>query len=161
MKIPGCHILGLLLLTATSYAQDTFVITGTAIPDELVKLNYGSVPKGIRAFDLDICNVTSDKQSVVSSAIYQALAQANAGLQPIGRAIMLAVILRNQNHSLASILNLVLNSATGVLSVVGAAKTAGSAGWRRVGVAVGTATNYELEAGSHRGSGREIRESGS
>jgi len=123
MKIPGCHILGLLLLTATSYAQDTFVITGTAIPDELVKLNYGSVPKGIRAFDLDICNVTSDKQSVVSSAIYQALAQANAGLQPIGRAIMLAVILRNQNHSLASILNLVLNSATGVLSVVGAAKT--------------------------------------
>jgi hypothetical protein len=59
----------------------------------------------------------------VSSEIYQALAQSNAGLQPIGRQIMLAAILRNQNHSVASILNMLLNSATGVLSVLGAAKT--------------------------------------
>jgi hypothetical protein len=35
---------------------------------------------------------------------------------------MLAAILRNQNHSLLNILNVVLNSTTGVLSVLGASK---------------------------------------
>jgi hypothetical protein len=113
----------MMLGSGAGFAQDTFVVTGTAIPAELLKLNYGSLPTSVRAFDLSICNVTANKQSLVSSEIYQALAQSNAGLQPIARQIMLAAILRNQNHSVASILNMVLNSATGVLSVLGAAKT--------------------------------------
>jgi hypothetical protein len=116
-------VLAITLARGAACAQDTFVVTGTAIPAELLKLNYGSLPASVRAFDLSICNASANKQSVVSSEIYQALAKSNAGLQPIGRQIMLAAILRNQNHSVASILNLILNSATGVLSVLGAAKT--------------------------------------
>jgi hypothetical protein len=113
----------LLFLAAACSAQNTFVVTGSAIPDELLKANYGSLPKGVRAFDLNVCNVTGNKQSVVSSEIYQALTDSNPGLQPIGRAILLAAILRNQNHSVASILSMVLSSATGILSIVGTTKT--------------------------------------
>lgn len=107
---------------AFAQAQATFEITGTPIPPRLLQENYGSVPKGIGAYDLSICNVTDVKQSIVSSRIYQALSQANAGLQPIGRQIMLAAILRNQNHSAINILNVVLSSTTGVLSVLNSSK---------------------------------------
>ncbi len=104
-------------------AQNIFVVTGSVIPSDLLKLNYGPLPKSIRAFDLSVCNVSANREPIVSSAIYQAVAKSNAGLQPIGRAIMLAAILRNQNHSVAAVLNLVLGSATGILSVLGTART--------------------------------------
>ncbi|MBV8808591.1 MAG: hypothetical protein JO033_07950 [Acidobacteriaceae bacterium] len=105
-----------MIFGAGLFAQGTFVITGTAIPPALLQQNYGRMPKGIEAFDLSICNVTATKQSVVSSEIYQALAESNSELRPIGRQIMLASILRNQSHSPAAILGLILNSTAGVLS---------------------------------------------
>ena len=85
-----------MLWVAGCSAQATFAVTGSLIPDELVKLNYGTPPKGMRAFDLSICNVTDNKQPLISSQIYQALADGNPGLQPVGRAIMLAAILRSE-----------------------------------------------------------------
>lgn len=108
---------GIVLLNGTSFAQATFDITGTPIPANLLQQNYGTMPKGIGAYDLSICNVTEAKQSVVSSRIYQALSNSNSALEPIGREIMLAAILRNQNRSFLNMLGVVLNSTTSVLSV--------------------------------------------
>jgi hypothetical protein len=98
--------------------QPTFDVTGTAIPAELLTTNFGPLPKGIGGYDLSICNMTDARHSLVSSAIFQALAEAQNTLQPIGRQIMLAAILRNQNHSPASIVSMALGSTTSVLSVV-------------------------------------------
>jgi hypothetical protein len=117
-----------LLLLQVAYADDNFAVTGTAIPDGLLQQNYGKLPKGIAGYDLNICNVGAVKQSVVSSEIYQALAQANAGLQPIGRQIMLAALLRNQSRSRGAILSMALNSVTGVLSILTSSKLSPPAG---------------------------------
>ena len=114
--------LGMLLLSSGGSAQATFDITGTPIPTNLLQQNYGPIPRGIAAYDVNICNVTDEKQSIVSSRIYQALSSSNPALEPIGREIMFAAILHNQNHSVAAILNVVLNSTTGVLSVFGSSK---------------------------------------
>ncbi len=105
-----------------SSAQNTFTITGTAIPAELVQQNYGRLPKSITAYDLNVCNVSGSKQSVVSSEIYQALSQSNTGLQPIGKQIMLAAILRNQNRSSGTLFTVTLNSVTGILSILSSSK---------------------------------------
>jgi hypothetical protein len=121
-------LVGLLLLSTAAMAQDSFAVTGTVVPAELLKLNYGPMPAGIRAFDLSICNTAASKQSVVSSEIYQALAQSNPGLKPIGRQIMLAAILRNQRRSLVSVLNVVLNSTTSVLAILSGGRSAVPAG---------------------------------
>lgn len=104
-----------------SFAQSAFTVTGTPIPPALIRQTYGSVPKTVSAYDLNICNASSVKQSLVSSEIYQALSAGDA-IQPIGRDIMLASILRNQNHSAANILKISLASATAVLSVIGSSK---------------------------------------
>ena len=111
--------LGLLLLSWSGSAQVGFEITGTPIPPKLLQQNYGNIPRGISAYDLNICNASGTKESIVSSRIYQALSNSSPTLEPIGREIMFATILRNQNHSVASILSVVLNSATSVLSIVG------------------------------------------
>ena len=87
-------------------------------------MNYGKLPKSIQAFDLNICNQGTEKQAVTSSQIYQALVQANSHLQPIGRQIIMGEILQNQQRSLTTVLAVVLNSTVGVLSVLGAARTA-------------------------------------
>jgi hypothetical protein len=110
---------GALLLSCTGSAQVAFEITGTPIPAKLLQQNYGSIPRGISAYDLNICNASATKESIVSSRIYQALSNSSPMLQPIGREIMFAAILRNQNHSTATILSVILTSATGVLSIVG------------------------------------------
>jgi len=121
-------LLALIFCTAGLLAaQDTFTVTGTPIPADLLKMNYGPMPKGVAGFDINLCNVTEAKHAVTSSQIYQALMEAQPDLQPIGRQIMLAAILRNQNHSLRSLLNLGLTSTTGVLSVLGQGRTAASA----------------------------------
>lgn len=122
MQAVGRVLAGLVLCSIAGFAQDTFVVTGTAIPSDLLQQNYGRMPKGISAYDLSICNITDQKQSIVSSRIYQALAESNAGLQPIGRQIMLATILRNQNRSASTILNIALNSVSGVLAVVSSSR---------------------------------------
>ncbi len=111
--------LGVLVISGFALGQANFEVTGTPIPANLLQQNYGNVPRGISAYDLNICNITDAKQSVVSSKIYQALAESNTALQPIGREIMLAIILRNQSHSLSNILNVLLTSTTGILSVLG------------------------------------------
>ena len=104
-------------------AQNTFEITGTPVPAQLLTQNYGNLVKGVSAYDLNICNITDTRQSLTSSKVYQALMQADATIQPVGRQIMLASILRNQNRSLANILNLALSSATGVLTLVGSSSS--------------------------------------
>jgi hypothetical protein len=118
----------LVVLAGLSCPAATFEVTGTAIPQSLVQENYGKMPAGIGAYDLSICNVTGTKQSVTSSEIYQAVASSTNDLEPIGKQIMLAPILRNQNHSAGSIANVILSSATGVFSVLGASNRSIPAG---------------------------------
>ena len=141
MKLISLVIGGLLAMTAA--AQETFSVTGTQIPTELVKVNYGKLPKTIQAYDLNICNQGTEKQSVTSSQIYQALVQANSHLQPIGRQIIMGEILQNQQRSVATVLAVVLNSAVGVLSVLGAARTAVPTNVL-AGAAVGSAVGQQL-----------------
>jgi hypothetical protein len=138
MKIFNClYVIGLLIPALLS-AQNTFTISGTAIPDDLLKMNYGPMPKGIEGYDLNICNVTDAKKPITSSEIYQALMEAQGDLRPIGKQIMLAVILRNQNHSLRTWLNLGLGSTTSVLSVLGErAKTSSALSAVALGALVG------------------------
>ncbi len=128
MKFFAWAVLSSLLCGAMASAQNTFAVTGTAIPASLLQQNYGKLPKDTTGYDLNICNVTNVKQSIVSSEIYQALAQSNTGLQPIGRQIMLAAILRNQNHSAGTVLSMVMNSVTGVLSALSSSKYGPPAG---------------------------------
>jgi hypothetical protein len=103
-------------------AQDRISVTGTPIPQQLLVENYGKMPKGIVAYDLSICNVSEQKQTVVSSEIYQALANANVQVTPIGRQIMLASVLQNQSRSLSTILSVALGSSTGIVAVLGTSK---------------------------------------
>jgi hypothetical protein len=141
MKLIGVAICGMLTMTAA--AQQTFSVTGTHIPVELVKVNYGRLPKTIQGFDLNICNQSSAKQSLTSSQVYQALVEANPYLQPIGRQIMMGEILQNQQRSVTTVLTVVLNSAVGVLSVLGAARS-GIPPNVLAGAAVGTAVGQQL-----------------
>jgi len=134
MKI-GTLTIGLIgLISKVAFAQTTFEVTGTAIPQALLQQNYGKLPNGIAGYDLNICNISGSRQSVVSSEIYQALAQSTSGLQPIGRQILLSAIVRGQNRTVSAILNAALASATGVLSILGSANHGVPAG------AVATAT---------------------
>jgi hypothetical protein len=106
----------------TADAQTTFSVTGTQIPPDLVRVNYGKIPNTIEAFDLNICNDSNDKHGVTASQIYQALAESNVQLRPLGGQIMFAMILQNQKRSATTVLSLVLTSAVGVLSVLGASR---------------------------------------
>ena len=120
----GLFILALTMSLAHAvWAQDKFTVSGTPIPSDLVKQNYGQLPKGVNAYDLSICNVTTDRQAMVSSQIYQSLAQSNLSLKPIGRQIMLASILRNQRRSAMTILNVALTAGTGVFALLSTSKT--------------------------------------
>lgn len=121
MKLIGITMFGALAITAA--AQNTFSVTGAQIPLDLVKVNYGRLPKTIQAFDLNICNESGEKHSVTSSQIYQAVVQTNPNLQPIGRQIMMGAVLQNQQRTATTILTVALNSAIGVLSVLGAARS--------------------------------------
>ena len=122
LKLIGRYLAALVLLVRFTSAQTTFAVTGTAIPAELLQQNYGKLPKGIVGYDLNVCNVSDQKQSIVSGEIFQTLMQTTPGLQPIGREIMLATILRNQNRSRGTILTVALNSAMAVFSVLGSTK---------------------------------------
>jgi hypothetical protein len=55
---------------------------------------------------------------VISTRIYQELANSNVSITPIGKQIMLASILRNQGWSVTEILNVALVSATGVMALL-------------------------------------------
>ncbi len=136
-------VFGFLLTSWLASAQSNFAVTGAAIPAALLQQNYGRVPKGITGFDLNICNTSATKQSIVSSQIYQALAESNPGLQPIGRQMMLAAILHNQNRSIATLLPIVLNSITGVLSILGSTKYNPPTGLV-AGVALGTISVQQI-----------------
>lgn len=135
-------------LGVASFGQSTFQVTGTPIPVTLSKQNYGKTPKGITAYDLSICNSTATKQSVVSSQIYQALSKSNPAIQPIGRQIVLASILQTQNWSVLRILDVVLNSASGVLAVLSSSKNSGS-GRLLAAVALGSLSAQQLTMGQN------------
>lgn len=130
-------------LTGLAVAQTDFQVTGTPIPTNLLRQNYGAIPKGISAYDLNICNVSATKQSLVSSRVYQALAGAGASLEPIGRDIMLAAIIRNQARTLSSILGITLNSTTTVLSVLSASRYRMPSG-AMTGITLGSITGQQL-----------------
>lgn len=129
MRSIAAAALGFALAAGSSFAQNTFTVTGTQIPQSLLQQNYGTVPKGVTAYDLNICNSSAAKQTVISSEVYQTLAAANVTIQPIGRQIMLAAILRNQSHSPSSLLKMSLSSATAVLSVLSSSKYHIPSGW--------------------------------
>jgi hypothetical protein len=133
----------LLVCSGLAFAQADFEVTGTPIPSSLLTQNYGPIPKGIAAFDLNICNVADTKQSLVSSKVYQALAGTGASLEPIGRQIMLTAIVRNQTHSVTSILSLALTSTTSVLSVLSATKYRIPSG-ALTGVALGSIAGQQV-----------------
>jgi hypothetical protein len=141
MKSIGIALLSL-FATTTGSAQ-TFSVTGTKIPTDLVRVNYGRIPNTIEAFDLNICNVGADKHGVTASQIYQGLAESSVNLQPLGGQIMLAVILQNQKRSAATVLTVALNSAVGVLSVLGVART-GISPSALAGAALGAAVGQQL-----------------
>lgn len=126
-----------------SFGQTTFDVTGTSVPPGLLRQNYGTLPKGVGAFDLSICNLTGTRQSIVSSEIYQSLAQSNPEIQPIGRQIMLAAILHNQEHSTMNIVNVALTSMTGVFAVLGATKYNLPAKWA-TGFAIASLTSQPV-----------------
>ena len=121
MKTLMLCALGMATLASSAWAQ-SFQVTGTPIPTSLLEQTYGKMPKGVGAYDLNICNISPTKQSVVSSQIYQALAQENVNVQPVGRQIMLAAIMRNQSRTTLTILNVAIGSASGVLSVLASSK---------------------------------------
>ena len=110
------------MLAGAAFGQNSLVVTGTPIPAGLLQQNFGNIPKGVTAYDLSICNVSATKESVVSGEIYQALSNANGSLQPIGREIMLAAILRNQSRSAMNLASIALNSATTALSILSSSR---------------------------------------
>ena len=116
------------VFAVSAFSQNTFAVTGTPIPASLLQQNYGTVPNGVSAYDLSICNVSTAKQSVLSSEIYQALSGAYGSIQPIGRAIMFAAILRNQNRSPFNLAALGLSSASTALSILSSSKLHVSSG---------------------------------
>lgn len=125
-----------LCLACLAKAQ-AFVVTATPIPTKLANLNYGKLPRGIAALDIDICNTSTAKADLTSSRVYQALIQADAQIQPIGQNIMMAAILKNQNNSVKTWLGIGLSSTTGVLSVLGTSKAVHiGSGWTN-GLALG------------------------
>ncbi|MDQ2711659.1 MAG: hypothetical protein M3Y24_05380 [Acidobacteriota bacterium] len=143
MKLLSGTLLNLLMLSGLVSAQNTFAITGTALPSSLLQQNYGKLPKGITGYDLNICNVSDKKQSIVSSEIFQALAQSGQGVQPIGRQIMLTAILHNQNRSAGTVASMVLNSMTGILAILSSSKYSIPTG-ALTGVALGAMSAEQL-----------------
>lgn len=118
MKL-GLLLAGLLYASAQGgFAQDKITVSGTPIPKQLLEQNYGSMPKGVTGYDINICNISDGRQTLVSSQVYQALSQANTSFTPIGRQIMLASILRNQSKSLLTILGVSLNAGTGIVALL-------------------------------------------
>ena len=146
MRLLGGVSLALFIGAGLSFSQSTFQITGTAIPPQLLNENYGKLPAGIAGFDLNVCNIGATKQAVVQSEIFQALAQTYPGLQPIGREILLAAILRTQNRNAASITSMVLSSATSVLSILSSARYSVPPGVVS-GAALGTMTAQQVLSG--------------
>lgn len=116
MKVFITAIWGLAFGSCLCFSQNTFTVIGTPIPSALAKQNFGNVPKSVVTYELTVCNTSAMKQQVVSGEIYQALSDANGSLQPIGREVMLATILQNQNHSLSTIFSIALNIALTGLS---------------------------------------------
>ncbi len=143
MKSVAMAVIGMALLSSVSLGQATFEVTGTPVPSDLLRQNYGSLPKGIGAFDLNICNISDKRETVVSSKVFQSLAGTDSSIQPIGRQIMLAVILHNQGRSPKNILNFTLTSLTGVFSVVSASKYNLPGNWA-TGVAITTLASQQI-----------------
>ncbi len=117
------------LLSGLSAGQTTFEVTGTPVPSDLLKANYGALPKSIAAFDLTICNLTEVRQTVISTRIFQSLTLSNPDLHPLGRQLVLAAILRNQGHRPINLTSTILASLSGTLSILGASKYALPTNW--------------------------------
>ncbi len=143
MKVVVAATLGMALFSGLGYGQATFEVTGTPVPSDLLKANFGSLPKSTGAFDTNICNLTELKQTVISSRIYQSLSASYPDLRPIGRQLILAAILKNQARSPINILSLSLSTVTGVFSVVSASKYAIPGNWATA-IAFASLTSQQL-----------------
>ncbi len=117
-----CIVLGV-VFSINVFSQEKFTVSGTPIPPPLVQQSYGRMPKGIAAYDLSICNITSERQALLSTQIYQALAESNLQITPIGRQIVLAAILQNQNRSFSTIFGVAFNSTTAILGLVSSSRS--------------------------------------
>lgn len=122
MKTIFWSILLVCLLVSSSAAQDKFNVTGTPIPKDLLEDNYGKLSKGLAAYDVIICNATEERQSVTSTQIYQSLTRYNPELQPLGRQVILASILRSEKRSIWNILNVSMTTATAVFGLMSNSK---------------------------------------
>ncbi len=143
MRVVVAATLGMAFWGGLGYGQATFEVTGTPVPPDLLKANFGSLPKSIGAFDTNICNLTELKQTVISSRIYQGLASSNRDLQPLGRQLVLAAMLKRQAHRPINIFAWSLGTVTGVFSVVSASKYALPGNWATA-VAFASLTSQQL-----------------
>ncbi len=125
-----------LLCATLASAQDTFTVTGTMIPTALLTQNYGSMPKGIVGYDLTICNVTDQKQTIVSSQVYQALATSTGQILPVGRQILLASILSSERKDVLSLVTFGLNTAVGIFSLMSTSTSMNPPGNVKTGISL-------------------------
>ena len=146
MKIVVKAAIGMALLSGLGFGQATFEVTGTPVPPDLLKANFGSLPKSIGAFDIDICNLTESRQTVISSKVYQSLALSNPDLQPVGRQLILAALLRNQGKKPLNLLSITLTSLGGALSVLSVSKYALPGSWASA-IAFASVTSQQLLSG--------------
>lgn len=146
MKVVVKAAIGIALVGGLSFGQATFEVTGTPVPSDLLRANFGSLPKSLGAFDLDICNLTELRQTVISSKIYQSLALTSPDLQPVGRQLVLAAILRNQGRRPLNLLSIALTSVGGAFSVLSASKYALPVNWSSA-IAFATVTGQQLVTG--------------
>ena len=143
MRIIAAALICLGMVGQTCSGQVTFEVTGTSVPVDLLQQNYGRLPKHVGAFDLNICNSTAVKQSVISSEIFQALAKSNPEVQPIGRQIMLAAILRNQGRNPLTILSVSVASVSTLVSVLGVSTYTLPAQWA-AGLAIASFSGQQI-----------------
>lgn len=129
MRAVAKAAIGVALMSGLSFGQATLDVTGTAVPPDLLKANYGALPKSIGAFDISICNQSELKQTVISSSIYRALAASNPELHPVGRQMILSAMLHNQGRRPLNLLNTGLTSIGGAFSILSASKYALPPNW--------------------------------
>jgi hypothetical protein len=125
-----------LLCATLASAQDTFTVTGTMIPTALLTQNYGSMPKGIVGYDLTICNETDQRQTVISSQLYQALAASTGEILPVGRQILLASILSSERKDVLSLVTFGLNTAVGIFSLMSTSTSMNPPGSVKTGISL-------------------------
>ena len=143
MKI-GIALGALLLRALLATAQDTFTVTGTAIPPSLLARNYGSMPKGIVGYELTICNTTDQKQSLTRSQVDQALAGSTSQITPVASQVILASMLTTRGQKILSFATFGLNTAVGICALLSTSKKSNPPANVKTGISVASMTLPQL-----------------